>query len=137
MKKEKNEKILPFANETKKLKEEFKQTIDKMDDDEFIDMMFYLTHPELDEDWDNDFDDCDGDCCEPCDDFDDEDFEALFSGEMINFKCKKCGKIEALPIEVVNEIYEELKDPFIHCYYCNEKTYPMYYKAPDGKIFKD
>ena len=31
----KNEKILPFANETKKLKNDFKKMIDEMDDEAF------------------------------------------------------------------------------------------------------
>ena len=32
----------PFSNEIKKIKEEFKQTIDKMSDEDFIEMLSFL-----------------------------------------------------------------------------------------------
>ena len=122
----KNEKILPFANETKKLKNDFKKLIDEMDDEEFIDMLFFLMNIGLDENFDEAFDD----------DF--EDFESPFSGEMINFKCPNCKKISAYPIEVVNEIYDATKkEPQVDCYHCdNHNSSPSYYKAPNGKIFQ-
>lgn len=53
----KNEKILPFANETKKLKDDFKRMIDKMPDEDFIDMVFYLMESEFEEDFDEEFED--------------------------------------------------------------------------------
>ena len=53
----KNEKILPFANETKKLKSDFKKMIDEMPDEEFIDMMFFLISSGFEEDFDEEFED--------------------------------------------------------------------------------
>lgn len=38
----KNNKNYPFSNEVKKIKEEFKQLIDTMSDDDFMDMMSIL-----------------------------------------------------------------------------------------------
>ena len=115
----KNEKILPFANETKKLKNDFKKLIDEMDDEEFIDMFLFLMNSGLDEDFD-------------------EDFESPFSGEMVNFKCPDCKKISAYPIEVINEIYDAIKkEPQVDCYHCeSHSSSPIYYKAPNGKIFQ-
>lgn len=94
----KNEKILPFANETKKLKNDFKKVIDEMDDEEFIDFMFFIMNSGFDEDFDEEFDEDFG-----------ENFENPFSGEMVNFKCPDCKKISAYPIEIVNDIYEATK----------------------------
>ena len=48
----KNEKILPFANETKKLKDDFKRMIDQMPDEDFIDMVFFLMESEFEEGFD-------------------------------------------------------------------------------------
>lgn len=122
----KNEKILPFANETQKLKNDFKKMIDEMSDDEFRNMLFLLMTMDLDEDFDAEFDE------EYV-----EDFEDSFSGEMVNFKCTKCNKISAYPIEIVNEIYEaRKKEPQMDCYYCeNHYVSPIYYNTPDGEIF--
>ena len=122
-----NEKILPFANETKKLKNDFKKVIDEMDDEDFIDMMFFLMNSEFDDDFEDEFDD----------DF--EEFENPFSGEMVNFKCPKCQKISAYPIEIINDIYEATKkEPQVDCYHCeNHKASPIYYKTPNGKIFEN
>lgn len=119
-----NEKILPFANETKKLKNDFKKMIDDMDDAAFIDMMFFLMNSEFDEEFDENFE---------------EDFEDPFSGEMVNFKCPDCKKISAYPIEIVNDIYEATKkEPQVDCYHCeNHSASPIYYKAPNGKIFEN
>ena len=91
----KNEKILPFANETKKLKDEFKRMIDEMPDEEFLDMVFFLIESGFDEDFDEEFED----------ELEDADFENPFSGEMVNFRCPDCKKISAYPIEIVNDIY--------------------------------
>lgn len=93
----KDEKILPFANETKKLKNDFKKMIDEMDDEAFIDMMFFLMSSGFEEDFDEEFEN----------DF--QEYESPFSGEMVNFKCPKCKKISAYPIEIVNDIYEATK----------------------------
>ena len=76
----KNEKILPFANETKKLKNDFKKMIDEMDDEAFIDMMFFLMSSGFEEDFDEEFDE------EFENDF--QDYESPFSGEMVNSKWK-------------------------------------------------
>ncbi len=123
----KDEKILPFANQTKKLKNDFKQMIDEMPDDDFLDMMFFLMNSGFDEDFDKEFDN------------DTNDFENPFSGEMINFKCPKCKKISAYPIEIVNEIFEATnKKPQVECYHCDsQNASPIYYKAPNGKIFEN
>lgn len=88
----KNEKILPFANETKKLKDDFKKMIDKMPDEDFIDMVFYLMESEFEEDFDEEFED----------ELEIENFKNPFSGEMVNFKCPECKKVSAYPIEIVN-----------------------------------
>lgn len=40
----------PFSNEVKLMKDEFKRTIDKMSDDEFLELIFYLSTGFLDED---------------------------------------------------------------------------------------
>ena len=123
----KNEKILPFANETKKLKNDFKKVIDEMDDEEFIDFMFFILNSGFDEDFDEEFDEDFG-----------ENFENPFSGEMVNFKCPDCKKISAYPIEIVNDIYEATKkEPQVDCYHCDShSSSPIYYKAPNGKIFQ-
>lgn len=120
----KNEKILPFTNETKKLKYDFKKTIDEMDDNDFLEFMFFIMNSGYDEDFDEDFED--------------EDFEDPFSGEMVNFKCPSCKKISAYPIEIINEIYDATKkEPLVECYHCDStKASPLYYKAPNGKIFE-
>lgn len=120
----KNEKILPFANETKKLKNDFKRMIDDMPDEDFLDMMFFLMNSEFDEDFDEEFE---------------EEFENPFSGEMVNFKCPDCQKISAYPIEIINDIYEATKkEPQVDCYHCDShNSSPLYYKAPNGKIFKN
>ena len=124
----KNEKILPFANETKKLKNDFKKMIDEMPDEEFIDMMFFLISSDFEEDFDEGFED----------DFND-DFENPFSGEMVNFKCPDCRKVSAYPIEIINDIYETTKkEPQVDCYHCeSHSASPIYYKTPDGKIFEN
>lgn len=124
----KNEKILPFANETKKLKNDFKKMIDEMPDEDFLDMFFFLMNSRFDEDFDEEFED----------DID-ENFENPFSGEMINFKCPNCKKISAYPIEIANEIYESTKkEPQVDCYHCeSHNAYPIYYKTPNGKIFEN
>lgn len=124
----KNEKILPFANETKKLKNDFKKMIDEMPDEEFIDMVFFLISSDFEEDFDEGFED----------DFND-DFENPFSGEMVNFKCPDCRKVSAYPIEIINDIYETTKkEPQVDCYHCeSHSASPIYYKSPDGKIFKN
>lgn len=120
----------PFANPTKKLKDDFKRMIDQMTDDEFVDMMAFLAETFFSDDYDED---CD---CEECQEH--KHFEDSFSGEMINFKCQKCKKISALPIEIANEIYEESqKQPDILCYHCESIAIPMYYKSPDNQIFKN
>lgn len=49
----KNNKNYPFSNEVKKFKEEFKQLIDTMPDDDFMDMMSILMIES--EDLNNDF----------------------------------------------------------------------------------
>lgn len=123
----KDGKILPFANEAKKIKNDFKKMIDEMDDEAFFDMIFFLMNSEFEEDFDDDFDD----------EFD--EFENPFSGEMINCRCPDCKKISAYPIEVMNEIYEETKkEPRVECYHCSStNASPIYYKAPNGKIFKN
>lgn len=122
----KNEKLLPFANETKKLKNDFKKMIDEMDDETFIDFMFFVMKSGMDED-DEEFEESN------------EEFENPFSGEMVNFKCPDCKKISAYPIEIIDEIYEATKkEPKVECYYCDsEKAYPLHYKAPNGKIFEN
>ena len=127
----KNEKILPFANETKKLKNDFKNIIDEMDDETFLDMMFFLISSGFQEDFDEEFDE------ELENDL--EDYESPFSGEMVNFKCHDCNKISAYPIEIVNNIYElTKKEPQVECFHCeNENTSPIHYKAPDGKVFEN
>ena len=124
----KNEKKLPFANETKKLKNDFKNMIDEMDDEEFINMMFFLMNSSFDKDFEDEFDD----------EFDD-DFENPFSGEMVNFRCSKCKKISAYPIEIINDIYDSTqKEPQVDCYHCEcHSASPVYYKTPNGKIFKN
>ena len=124
----KNETILPFANETKKLKNDFKKMIDDMPDEDFLDMMFFLMNSEFDEDFDEEFED----------NFE-EEFENPFSGEMVNFKCPDCQKISAYPIEIINDIYEATKkEPQVDCYHCkNHNSSPIYYKAPNGKIFEN
>lgn len=124
----KNEKILPFANETKKLKNDFKKMIDDMPDEDFLDMIFFLMNSEFDEDFDEEFED----------DFE-EEFENPFSGEMVNFKCPDCQKISAYPIEIINDIYEATKkEPQVDCYHCeSHNSSPIYYKATDGKIFQN
>lgn len=123
----KNEKILPFANETKKMKNDFKKMIDEMDDDTFLDMMFFLMSSNLDEDFDEEFEE----------DF--EEFESPFSGEMVNFRCPDCKKISAYPIEIVNDIYDATKkEPQVDCYHCeSHSASPIYYKTPNGKIFEN
>ena len=117
----KNEKILPFANETKKLKDEFKKMIDKMPDEDFIDMVFYLMKSEFE------------------DELEIKDFENPFSGEMVNFRCPECKKISAYPIEIVNEIYDATKKELqVDCYHCeSHSASPIYYKTPNGKIFEN
>lgn len=124
----KNEKNLPFANETKKLKHDFKQVIDEMSDEEFVSMIALLMSHGFDEDFDAEFDE----------EFI-EEFEDPFSGEMINFKCSDCKKISAYPIEIINEIYEVTqKEPQVDCYHCdNHRVSPIYYKTPNGKIFEN
>ena len=124
----KNEKILPFANETKKLKNDFKKMIDEMPDEEFIDMMFFLISSGFEEDFDEEFEN----------DFND-DFENPFSGEMVNFKCPDCQKVSAYPIEIINDIYETTKkEPQVDCYHCeSHSASPIYYKTTDGKIFEN
>lgn len=42
--------MLPFANETKKMKNDFKKMIDEMDDDAVLDMLFFLMNSDLDYD---------------------------------------------------------------------------------------
>lgn len=124
----KNEKILPFANETKKLKNDFKKMIDDMPDEDFLDMMFFLMNSDFNENWDEEFED----------EFE-EEFENPFSGEMVNFKCPDCKKISAYPIEIVNDIYEATeKKPQVDCYHCeSHSASPIYYKAPNGEIFEN
>ena len=124
----KDKKVIPFANGIKKLKEDFKLMIDEMPDEEFIGMVSFLMESSLNEDFDDEFDD---------DDF--EEYEDPFSGEMINFKCPKCKKISAYPVEIVNDIYEATqKEPQIDCYHCeSHNASPLHYKAPDGKIFEN
>ena len=123
----KNEKILPFANETKKMKNDLKKMIDEMDDDTFLDMMFFLMSSDLDEDFDEEFNE----------DF--EEFESPFSGEMVNFRCPDCKKISAYPIEIINDIYDATKkEPQVDCYHCeSHSASPIYYKTPNGKIFEN
>ncbi len=123
----KNEKILPFANETKKLKNEFKKMIDEMPDEDFLDMVFFLMESGFEEDFDEEFED----------ELENENFENPFSGEMVNFRCPECKKISAYPIEIVNEIYEATKrKPQVDCYHCeSHSASPIYYKTPNGKIF--
>lgn len=123
----KNDKIIPFANQTKKLKDDFKRTIDEMSDEDFLDMMFFLMSADFNEDFDEGFED----------DFD--NYESPFSGEMVNFKCLDCKKVSAYPIEIIDDIYEATKkEPQVDCYNCdNHKVSPIYYKAPDGKIFEN
>ena len=127
----KNEKILPFANETKKLKNDFKKMIDEMDDEAFIDMMFFLMSSGFEEDFNEEFDK------ELENDF--QEYESPFSGEMVNFKCPDCKKISAYPIEIVNDIYEATnKEPQVECYHCeNHNASPIHYKAPNSKIFEN
>ncbi len=124
----KNEKVLPFANATKKLKQDFKNMIDEMDDEDFIDMMFFLMNSGFYEDFDEDFDDDFG-----------KDFENPFSGEMVNFKCPDCKKISAYPIEIINDIYDATKkEPQVDCYHCEcHNASPIYYKTPNGEIFEN
>lgn len=121
----KNEKILPFANETKKLKDDFKKMIDKMPDEDFIDMVFYLMESEFEEEFE--------------DELEIENFKNPFSGEMVNFKCPECKKVSAYQIEIVNEIYDATKkEPQVDCYHCeSHSASPIYYKTPTGKIFKN
>lgn len=120
----KNEKILPFANETKKFKDEFTQIIDEMPDEASLDMMFFLINSEfygdLEEDFEEDFA---------------KDFESPFSGEMNNLKCPDCKKISAYPIGIVNDIYGATKkEPQVDCYHCEiHSASPIYYKTPNGK----
>ena len=52
-KKNKNKKILPFANEIKKAKEEFKHMIDEMPYDEFITFSLFIA--QFLEDFDDEF----------------------------------------------------------------------------------
>jgi len=131
----KNDKFIPFANEIKKGKEDFKQMIDEMDDDAFLDMCCFLSTIDLEDEFDEEFDeDCD---CEWCQSHRDGEYESPFSGEMINFKCTKCEKFSALPIEIVNDIYEETHKPKTECFHCGKKVSPVSYKAPDGKIFQN
>ena len=127
----KSEKILPFANKTKKLKNDFKKMIDEMDDEVFIDMRFFLMSSGFEEGFNEEFDE------ELENDF--QEYESPFSGEMVNFKCQDCKKISAYPIEIINEIYEATnKEPQVECYHCeNHNTSPIHYKAPDGKIFEN
>ena len=121
----KNEKILPFANETKKLKDDFKKMIDKMPDEDFIDMVFYLMESEFEEEIE--------------DELEIENFKNPFSGEMVNFKCPECKKVSAYQIEIVNEIYDATKkEPQVDCFHCeSHSASPIYYKTPTGKIFKN
>lgn len=123
----KNEKLLPFANGTKKLKDEFKQMIDEMPDEDFIDMVAFLMNSDFDEDYNEEFKE----------DF--EEFDNPFSGEMVNFKCLDCKKISAYPIEIIDDIYEATKkEPQVDCYHCeSHSASPLYYKTPDGKIFEN
>ncbi len=123
----KNKKILPFANETKKMKDDFKRTIDEMSDDDFLEFMFFIMNCGYDDDFDEEFED----------DFYD-DYEDPFSGEMVNFKCPSCKKISAYPIEIINDIYDDTKkEPLVECYHCDSvKASPIYYKAPNGKVFE-
>lgn len=127
----KDEKILPFANETKKLKNDFKKMIDEMDDEAFMDMMFFLMSSGFEEDFDEEFDE------EFENDF--QGYESPFSGEMVNFKCPDCKKISAYPIEIVNDIYEATnEEPQVECYHCeNHNASPIHYKIPDGRIFEN
>lgn len=124
----KNEKILPFANETKKLKDDFKKMIDEMPDEDFVDMMFFLMDSDINEDFDKTFEEG----------LEDE-FENPFSGEMVNFKYPDCKKISAYPIEIINDIYDATKkEPQVDCYHCeSHSASPIYYKATDGKIFEN
>ena len=121
----KNEKILPFANETKKLKDDFKKMIDKMPDEDFIDMVFYLMESEFEEEFE--------------DELEIENFKNPFSGEIFNFKCPECKKVSAYQIEIVNEIYDATKkEPQVDCFHCeSHSASPIYYKTPTGKIFKN
>lgn len=125
----KNEKILPFANETKKLKDEFQKMVDEMPDEDFLDMVFFLMESGFDEDFDEEFED----------ELENEDFENPFSGEMVNFRCPKCKKISPYPIEIINEIYESTKkEPRVDCYHCeSHNASPIYYKTPNGRIFEN
>lgn len=123
----KNEKVIPFANPTKKLKDEFKRIIDEMPDEDFIDMIAFLIESGFDEDYDEEFDD------------DYEDFDNLFSGEVVNFRCPDCKQISVYPIEIINDIYNATKkEPHIDCYHCkSNNAVPIYYKTPNGKIFEN
>ena len=125
----KNEKILPFANETKKLKDELKRMVDEMPDEYFLEMVFFLMESGFEEDCDEAFED----------ELENEDFENPFSGEMVNFRCPECKKISAYPIEIVNDIYEATqKEPQVDCYHCeSHSASPIYYKTPNGKIFEN
>lgn len=52
--KKNNKKIIPFSNEIKKMKDEFKKAIDAMPDEDFIDMISFLMFSSEDfedEDW--------------------------------------------------------------------------------------
>ena len=136
--KKKNDSILPFNNEVTKAKNDFKQMIDKMSEDEFLSFTFFIEttlHPELEDDWDDDWNDCD---CEECRKAEEELYELPFSGEMINFKCKKCNKFSALEVEIVDDMYDSTHEvPSIACFHCDNIVTPVYYKSPDNKIFKD
>lgn len=123
----KNETVLPFSDGIKKIKYDFKKMIDEMPDEDFLNMMHFLM--DFEEEFYDDFDD---------EEYVDEEFENPFSGEMTNFKCPECKKISAYPIEIAHDIYETTKEkPQIDCYYCDcHKASPIYYQAPDGKIFK-
>ena len=125
----KDKKVLPFANEVKKIKYDFKKMIDEMPDEDFLDMLFFLMESGYEEDFDEEFED----------DFEELDYESPFSGEMINFRCPNCKKISAYPIEIINDIYEATKkEPQVDCYHCeNHYMSPIYYKAPDGKKFEN
>lgn len=49
--KKSNKNKLPFASEVKQMKDEFKKLIDTMSDDEFLDLISFLTFSFEDEDW--------------------------------------------------------------------------------------
>jgi len=126
----KNDNVMPFANDIQKSKNDFKQMIDRMEEEEFEEFVSFINHSfheHLDEEFDEE---CD---CEFCQD--DGDCESPFSGEMINFKCNDCKKFTAEPVEFINAIYEETSIPSTECFHCEKQLSPVYYKSPDGKIF--